>query len=454
MYNQDNIKIQFFGAAGTVTGSKHLLTLGEHHILIDCGLFQGEFEEEWNDELLPVSAKDIDIILLTHAHLDHTGYLPVMVKQGFKGKILGTVPTLQVTEIILEDCAKIAEEANRQAKKRTGKKTFDKESEKWRYNQLEVVNTVNHFSAVELNSWFPIFDDVSIRFRYVGHIIGATFIEIQYNDKTIVFSGDIGRENDLLLFPPEKPEKADLLVIESTYGDRLHINNAEEELATYIKAAAAKNGTIIIPSFAVERYQLLLYKLWQMRNKGLIPKLPIYMDSPMGNSVLEVFRKNGTWHKLSATEIDEMCEAVKLIDDIEDTYKVIDNKSSKIVIAGSGMVNGGRVLTYLEYYIENPDTTILLVGFQGKGTNGRLLYEGAKELTIHGENYKVNAAVKFVNGLSSHADQKELIKWMSDLQKMPEKIFLVHAEPEAAIALKEQLETHYKVQVEIAQRDM
>lgn len=459
MYQLDNISLQFCGAAGTVTGSRHLLRLGIHTILIDCGLFQGKNEKQLNTLPLAVAAKDVDCILLTHAHLDHTGNLPFLVKKGFKGNIYGTSPTLQITEIILSDSAKIQEEEYRQAEERSHnrKHNYKKHDPSQEepislpdYLMDDVLDTVKQFVPVTSEEWFPLFDDVAIRFRYNGHIIGASFIEIKYDGKQIVFSGDIGRENDILLFHPNKPEHADILVIESTYGNRLHPDNAQQQLADCINESAAAQGTIIIPSFAVERTQMLMYMLWEMKQQALIPNLPVYMDSPMGKNVLEIFHHNKGWHKLLPDECTLMCKSIHLIQSIKETFEVIDNKQPKIIIAGSGMVTGGRVLTYLQFYIENPSTRILLAGFQAKGTNGRLLQEGVKEIQIRGKMYKVNATIKMLEGLSGHADQEELLNWMNALQNKPEKIFIVHGEPEAAEALKNKIKELYDMEAEVA----
>lgn len=459
MYQSDNIALEFCGAAGTVTGSRHLLRLGNHTILIDCGLFQGENENQLNALPLPVAAEDVDCILLTHAHLDHTGNLPSMVKQGFKGKIYGTSPTLQITEIILSDSAKIQEEEYRQAKERSHNRKHNHKKHNYSqeesislpdYTMDDVFDTVKQFASVTSEEWFQLFDDVAIRFRYNGHIIGASFIEIKYNNKQIVFSGDIGREHDILLFHPNKPEHADILVIESTYGNRLHPDNVQQQLADCINESEINQATIIIPSFAVERTQMLMYMLWKMKQDELIPDLPVYMDSPMGKDVLEIFHHNKGWHKLPPDECSLMCHSIHRIQSIKETFEVIDDKQSKIIIAGSGMVTGGRVLTYLQYYIENPSTIILLAGFQAKGTNGRLLQEGAAEIMIRGKMFKVKARVKIIEGLSGHADQKELLNWMSALQNKPEKIFIVHGEPEAAECLKNKIKEVYNMEATVA----
>lgn len=457
MESQNNVQIQFLGAAGTVTGSKHLLTLGSHKILIDCGLFQGEDEKLLNARPLGVNPADIDCVLLTHAHLDHTGYLPSLVKQGFSGSIYGTVPTLEIAEIILEDSAKIAEEEEKRFSNKkkgrpgsSGKRERMSSAGNQTYNMKEAELTVRRFSPIEQGEWIALYTDVNIRFRYSGHIIGATFIEIRYEGKWIVFSGDIGREDDFLLYPPQKPEHADILVIESTYGDRTHPDDAKDQLAASIKEAALRNGTVIIPSFAVERMQLLMYLLWQMKVANSIPDLPVYVDSPMGKNVLEVFQSNSEWHKLPPDQCAKMCDSIKINKNIEETYATIDNKRPKIIIAGSGMVTGGRVLTYLQYYIQNPSTTILLVGFQANGTNGRLLQEGAKELLIRENLCEVKATVKTINGLSGHADQTELLGWMSNLKEKPKNIYIVHGEPEASQVLKGKIEEQYGITAEIA----
>ncbi|MFL5752947.1 MAG: MBL fold metallo-hydrolase RNA specificity domain-containing protein [Bacteroidia bacterium] len=435
------LTISFLGATGTVTGSKFLIEAGENKILVDCGLFQGLKElRQRNWDKLPFDVPSLSCVLLTHGHLDHSGYLPLLVKQGFNGKIFATRPTIEIAKLILSDSAQIQEEDAERAN------TFHYSRHKPAkplYTLREAEKVFPLFSPTPLDQWIELFPEILFRFRYNGHIIGSAFIELKINNRLIVFSGDVGRRNDPLLLAPEKPERADVLIIESTYGNRVHAADTEQLLADAINKAAEKNGTIIIPGFAVERSQSLMYYLWKLRNEKRIPLLPVYMDSPMGSSVLGIFQRNLLWHKLSAEECVQMCKDIKIIREVKETEALIADKSPKIIIAASGMVSGGRVLTYLEHYLGRQDATILLAGYQGEGTRGRALLEGAKELKIHGKLWPVKAAVALIEGLSAHADAEELISWMSALDPQPENIFIVHGEKEAAEELKARLKIAY-----------
>lgn len=438
---KNNIKIQFLGAVENVTGSKYLIQTNDKNILVDCGMFQGLKKLRLlNWEPLPFNVSTIDIVLLTHGHLDHTGYLPRLVKAGFVGPIWGTAPTLEIAKIILEDSAKIQEE---DAARANAKGYSKHKPAQPLYDLKDVEKTLPYFNPQPLDRWIEISEGISCRFNYNSHIIGATFIELKIGDKTIVFSGDIGRDNDLLMYPPQKPETADILIIESTYGDRPHPNHSEKQLEDIINTAAKMNGTIIVPGFAVERIQMLMYLLWQLKKKGKIPAIPIYMDSPMGRNVLDIFHHNTSWHKLPADQCTEMCRDIKLIKTMQETVKLATDKSAKIVIAGSGMASGGRVLTYFQQFLGNPSATVLLVGYQAEGTRGRQLLEGAKEVKLYGKYYVVKAKIENIEGLSAHADQKGLIDWMSQLKKKPEKIFIVHGEPQSADALRVKIKDVY-----------
>jgi len=437
----NKINIQFLGAVGTVTGSKYLVQANEKKILIDCGLFQGLKELRlMNWDRLPIDPATIDLVLLTHGHLDHTGYLPRLVKDGFQGKIIGTSPTLEIAKIILEDSAKIQEE---DANRANAKGYTKHKPAKPLYDLKDVEKTVPLFIPHELDKWIQLSKDISCRFKYNGHILGATFIELKVFDKLFVFSGDIGRSNDLLLYPPQKPTEANILLIESTYGDRQHINDPEEKLIKILNTAAQKGGPIIIPGFAVERIQMLMYLIWKLRKEGKITNIPVYMDSPMGRNVLDIFHHHKEWHKLSIEDCNEMCKDIRLIQTIEETENLIRNKGSKIVIAGSGMASGGRVLRYFQEFIGNSSATILLAGYQAEGTRGRQLLEGATEVKLYGKYYKVNAKIANIDGLSAHADQNGLIEWMSELKKKPEQIFIVHGEAQAADAFRVKIKDVY-----------
>ncbi len=427
----NKIQLHFLGGAGTVTGSKYLIDALGKKIMIDCGLFQGLKKlRNLNWDYPPINPAEIDVVLLTHAHLDHTGYLPKLVKSGFKGSIWGTAPTIEIAEIILRDSAKINEEAAEHANKEGYSKHKPAEP---LYNLKDVEKTVQHFKIIQSKEWIPLYEGIKVRFQYNGHILGATFIEIDIDGKRMVFSGDIGREKDLLLSPPKRPQKADILFVESTYGDRLHpTEDLEGKIQDIVHDTWKDGGTLIIPSFSVERTQTLMYLFWQLRKKGKMPEIPIFMDSPMGAKVLDVFHHNSNWHKLTKDECTEMCEYIHTVESFGETWEIIDNKQPKIIIAGSGMVSGGRVLTYLTKYIDKPTTRVLLVGYQAEGTRGRQLQEGIHEVKIYGKYYPVKAKILTVQGLSGHADQRELLDWMSEIKNTPERVFIVHGEPHSA----------------------
>jgi metallo-beta-lactamase family protein len=441
-------KINFLGASGVVTGSKFLIETSELNILIDCGMFQGlkELRElNWSD--LPVNVGSIDVVLLTHGHLDHVGYLPRLVKQGFKGKIIGTAPTLAIAEIILKDSAKIHEEEAEKA----NKEKYTKHNPALPfYTVREAEETLKLFKMEVVDEWLTLSEHISYRFQYNGHIIGATFIELDINGKRFVFSGDIGRSDDYLLNNPKTPEWADFLFIESTYGNKLHPEEDVEGILTAIIIETIhKKGNLIIPSFAVERLQTLMYILWQLYKKHKIPNIPVFIDSPMGNNVLEVFKRFPKWHKLSSEEYKAMCNHINIIQSYRETWETIDDKRSKIVIAGSGMVTGGRVLTYLQQLIDEPSTTVLLVGYQAEGTRGRQLLDGVHEIRFFGKYYPVNATIKSIESLSAHGDQADLLNWMSSIKNIPEKVYLVHGEPTALDAFRLKIQDTYKWNVSI-----
>ncbi|MBI3519920.1 MAG: MBL fold metallo-hydrolase [Bacteroidetes bacterium] len=447
MKKQNNIKIQFLGAVGTVTGSKYLIQTSEKNILIDCGLFQGLKKLRLlNWDKLPFNVSNIDLVLLTHGHLDHVGYLPKLVKDGFKGKIYGTEPTNEIAKIILQDSAKIQEEDA----ERANEKGYSKHKKaKPLYTLKDVDKTLPYFSSLPLNEWVKLSGSISFRYRYNSHIIGSTFIELKIGNKLFIFSGDIGRDDDLLMYPSEKPESADILFIESTYGNRIHPKNAEEKLSDIVNNSIKNGGTIIIPSFAVERTQMLMYMLWQLKLKKKIPNVPIYMDSPMGRNVLEIFHHHPDWHRLPLDKCNEMCKDIRKIETVQETLKIASSKETKIVIAGSGMASGGRVLTYFEKYIGDPKATILLVGYQAEGTRGRQLLEGVQEIKLLGKYFTVKAKVENIEGLSAHADQTGLINWMSHIKSKPKRVFVVHGEPQSADALRVKIKDVYGWNCEI-----
>ncbi len=444
----NTVKIQFLGASGTVTGSKFYLETSELNLLVDCGMFQGLKElRQFNWMPLPIDVSKIDVVLLTHGHLDHTGYLPRLVKEGFKGKILGTLPTLRITEIILKDSAKIHEEEAEKA----NKEGYSKHKPALPFYTVEdAKKAIDLFESIEKDEWVSISPSIKFRCKYNGHIIGATFIELDIFEKRFVFSGDVGRQEDLLLSPPESPKWADYLFMESTYGNKNHPGeDVEGLLIKLVRKTITERGNLIIPSFAVERLQSLMYQLWLLYKKNKIPNIPIFIDSPMGNNVLSVFEQFPQWHKLSLKEYHAMCEHVTIISSYKETWETIDDPRPKIVIAGSGMVTGGRVLTYLKQLIDVASTTVLIVGYQAEGTRGRRLLEGAHELKLFGKYYPVKAEIVHLESLSAHADQSELMHWLTKIKNVPEQVFLVHGEPTALDAFRSKITDEFSWHVHI-----
>lgn len=436
------MKVTFIGGAGTVTGSKTLIESKGIRILIDCGLFQGiKPLRELNWGPLPVLPSTIDFVLLTHGHLDHCGWLPRLVNQGFKGKIYCTSPTVAITKLILLDSAKIQEE---EANKANDGKYSKHETAEPLYTVEQAEKVFPLFRVIKINEPIPLDAEIEAVFTNAGHILGACTIAVTLENKTLVFSGDIGRDDDLLMFSPIKPKKADYVFLESTYGNRLHPHSdTKAELEMYINNTINVGGTVIIPSFAVERAQVIMYLLWQLKQERKIPDVPYIIDSPMGISALNIFRDNPKWHKLSPDECNKVSEMFILVSDYQETNEIILDPRPKVVVAASGMITGGRVLSYLQHYIVIPETTIIMVGYQAEGTRGRKLLEGSKDIKIYGQYYPVKAKILEIQGLSAHGDQKDLLNWLSELENKPIKVFLVHGENQPADELRIKIQEKY-----------
>ncbi|MFT7252490.1 MAG: metallo-beta-lactamase family protein, partial [Flavobacterium sp.] len=347
----------------------------------------------------------------------------------------------QISKLILLDSAKIQEEEA----ERANKENYSKHNPaKPLYTVKDAEKVIPFFRVVDKDLEVKLTDDISFKFFYASHIIGACSIELHIDDKILVFSGDIGQDDDVLLYPPVKPKKADFVFMESTYGNRLHPkDDVMFELEQIINNTFQKGGNVVIPSFAVERAQTVMYLLWQLKEQKRIPNMPYIIDTPMGISVLDVFLENTKWHKLNPYQCEEMCKMFTMISSYKDTIETIYNENPKVIIAASGMITGGRVLSYLERYIVDEKNTVLLVGYQAEGTRGRKLLEGAKEIKFYGKYYPVNANVLLVEGLSAHGDQKDLINWLSELENKPQKVFLVHGENAAADELRIKLNETY-----------
>ncbi|MDP2059072.1 MAG: MBL fold metallo-hydrolase [Flavobacteriaceae bacterium] len=444
------MKLTFFGGAGTVTGSKILLETGHKKILIDCGLFQGLKElrlKNWDS--LPMDINELDTVFLTHAHLDHCGYLPVLVKNGFSGKIYCTPATKDLTKIILLDSAKIQEEDARRANLHK----YTKHSlAKPLYEVKDAEAVFSHFETFETAVWHALDDEIQFKFLNSGHILGSVFVLLKVKGKTILFSGDIGRKIPIILHPFEYVDHADYLVVESTYGNRLHESvSIQHELLKHIEHTFKKGGVLMIPTFSVERAQEIIYLLSILNRNGLLPKISIYLDSPMGVNATEVYFSYPEAHQLSREDIERMSATVQLVSDVDASKAVVNDDAPKIVLAGSGMITGGRILHYFAKYISDAKNSVLIVGYQAEGTRGRALLSGDKELKFFGAYHKIGAEIFKINAFSGHADQSELLDWLRHFKKPPELTFINHGEPHQSQAFKTKIRTELDWKCTVAQ---
>lgn len=446
--NKTGIKLRFLGGAETVTGSKILVETSNKKVLVDCGLFQGLKElRQLNWSSLPIDPREIDVLLLTHAHLDHCGYIPVLVKNGFKGEIHCTDATAELTEIILTDSAKIQEEDA----ERANRKNYSSHAKaKPLYTLEDAKNSFSHFVRHNYEEWVILDNDIKFQLLNAGHILGSAMIEMEILDQTILFSGDIGRKDPMLLYPKKKVKHADYIVLESTYGDRLHEEtDVKKELETIISETYNRGGILMIPSFAVERTQELIYLIYQLKEEGKLPNVPVYLDSPMGVRSTLVFDRFPEIQDIPKYDADHMFGAIKYISSSEESKSIVANKKPKIVLAGSGMLEGGRILHYLSNHGQNPKNTLLFVGYQAVGTRGRDLQEGNKKIKFFGEYKEMNCQIKTISSMSGHADRQEMMDWLKHFDKAPKKVFLNHGEPHQSGAFKKHIEKELKWNVHI-----
>ncbi|GFZ93846.1 MBL fold metallo-hydrolase RNA specificity domain-containing protein [Nesterenkonia alkaliphila] len=429
------LRLTSLGGAGTVTGSKHLLERDGDRILIDCGLFQGQKNlRELNWKPLPVEASSIDAVILTHAHLDYCGYLPRLVREGFTGPIISTKATRDVAELILKDSAWLQEQdaafLNRIKKSKHSPALP-------LYDSRDAQRALDAFITYPFDQPFETPNGATVRFRRAGHILGAATVDIRWDTRRIVFSGDLGRYDDPVMIDPEPVPEADYVVIESTYGDRLHqTTRAVDALADVVERTSRRGGTVLIPSFAVGRAQTLLYYLWSLRQSGRLPQVPMYLDSPMAINASDLLHAHPDDHRLDPQTCDAVGRIATYTRDPEDSKRISRSSAPKIVISASGMATGGRILHHLKAFGPDRRHTILLAGYQAAGTRGRALLEGAQEIKIHGDWIPITAEVANLPGLSAHADADELLRWLSGFRRAPEKVFIVHGEPQAAETLR------------------
>ncbi len=432
------MKITFLGAAGTVTGSKYLLEYNNAKILIDCGLFQGLKELRQRNWQNHIDAKNIDAIILTHAHLDHSGYIPLLVKNGFRGRIYCSHATKALCEILLPDSGYLQEEdaylANHYnySKHKPALPLYDLKDAK---------KSLEYFTPLDFESELKLKGGLSFTFSPVGHILGASFIYLKTEKGTILFSGDVGRFNDPIMKTPSKIKDADYLVVESTYGDRLHSEtDPEDELESIINSTIKGGGTVVIPAFAVGRAQNILYYIHKLKTENRISKnIPVYLDSPMAINATQIFHKFRNEHKLNEKECMEVCTTATYLKTADQSKSLNDSTTPSIIISASGMATGGRVLHHLARLAPDNKNSIVFAGFQAKGTRGDRLTSGEKELKIHGEIILVRARVHNLSNVSAHADYSEMLEWLSDIKAKPKTIFITHGETKAAESLKQKI---------------
>lgn len=432
----DNVELSFLGAAGTVTGSRHLLQHGDQRILFDCGLFQGLKQlrlRNWAD--FPVPPSSIQAVVLSHAHLDHSGYLPRLVREGFKGSIYATPATIDLCRLLLADSAHIQESdadfANRH-------KLSSHTPALPLYTMKDAERVMKHFKALPYGKSVQIADGATLTLHQAGHILGASIVELNWHDRRIVYSGDLGRYNDPVMMDPQPIEHADYLLLESTYGDRHHSEMPPEDaLADIIDRTVRRGGTLVIPSFAVGRAQLLLYMLYQLKQQKRLPRnLPIYLDSPMASSAVDIYHDHVHEQRLSPSQCQAACSVAQYINSVEESKALDASPMPKIIISASGMATGGRVLHHLKRYAPDPRSSVLFAGYQAAGTRGAKMLNGAPTIKIHGEYVPVNAELDNLSMLSAHADADEIMRWLSHFHKAPRHTFLVHGEAEAADTLR------------------
>lgn len=423
------------GGAQTVTGSKHLIETEDGRLLVDCGLFQGlKSLREKNWEPFATPPGTIDAIVLTHAHLDHSGYLPRLVREGYRGRVICSAATEALSEVILKDSAHLQEQdaefANRHG--------FSKHRPALPlYTVEDAERALKRFDATPFHAETALPGGPGLTLRRAGHILGAATAEIRWGGLKVVFSGDLGRYDDPLMPDPEPVEEADYLVVESTYGDRLHDPaDPTEALGEVVERTFARGGVVLIPAFAVGRAQLVLYHLWRLKTAGRLGLAPIYLDSPMAIEASELQLRFKADQKLDAPTAKAVARVAEYVRDVEGSKTITASNGPKIIIAGSGMATGGRILHHIKAFGPDHRNTILFSGYQAVGTRGASLMSGAREVKMHGQWIPIRAEVANLSMLSAHADAKDILRWLSGFKRPPRRTFIVHGEPAASEALR------------------
>lgn len=432
------MRLQFLGGTGTVTGSKYLLEAGGLRILVDCGLFQGwKMLRLRNRAPLPVDPASIDAVVLTHAHLDHSGYLPLLVRDGFGGPVYCTAGTAELCGVLLPDSGRLQEEEATYANRR-GFSRHDPALPL--YTEADADACLRRLRPSEFERDLPLGRGVGLRLRPAGHILGAAMAEISFGGRRIVFSGDLGRPRDPVMKPPSSPGRADWLLVESTYGNRRHdTEDAQAQLGRIIRRTVAQSGVVLIPTFAVGRAQSLLYLIHRLSAEGEIPQVPVYLNSPMALDATEIFVRHQGEHRLDRAQCEAMCRSATAVQSAEESKALNRRHGPMIILAASGMATGGRVLHHLKAFAPDPRNAIVFSGYQAGGTRGAAILGGARQVRIHGEDVPVRAGVECLSNLSAHADADEILDWLRGFVAPPRQTFVVHGEPDAADALRRRI---------------
>lgn len=431
--------ITFLGAAGTVTGSKYLVTSGSYNVLVDCGLFQGfKHLRLRNWAPLPIDPRQLDAVVLTHAHIDHSGYLPLLVKNGFAGHVYCTKATRDLCAILLPDSRRLQEEEAEYA----NKLGYSKHKPALPlYTEDDATRALRHLYSIDVAEEIALGGGLMLRLERSGHILGSAFVLLGHDDAVLLFSGDLGRPHDPMMVPPSPMRAADYLVLESTYGDRLHAAaDPRQAIAQVILRTVERGGVIIVPAFAVGRTQLLLYYIHLLTAAGAIPDIPVFLNSPMAVHVTRLFYAYRQEHRLTASEYEALSSVAHIVNSVEESKALNRRGGPMLIISASGMATGGRVLHHLKAFAPDPRNTILFIGFQAPGTRGWSMVNGAEAVKIHGAYVPVRAEVVLLDHLSAHADAAEILEWLGHFEVPPRQTFLTHGEPAAADALRHRIE--------------
>lgn len=444
------MKLRFLGGVGTVTGSRYLLSDDRHRLLVDCGMYQGvKTLRRRNWAPFPVDPSTIDAVVLTHAHIDHSGYLPALVKNGFHGKIYCTKATHELCKVLLPDAGFLQEE---DAKYAFRKKFSKHEKPEPLFTEKDAWEALKHFESLHYHETFEPVKGFEVQFTPAGHILGSSCVHVHHtgDDRTVVFSGDLGRQNDILMRPPEPINKADVLICESTYGDRLHGEvDPESDLTEIITKTAGRGGIVLMPAFAVGRAQMLLYLVHKLMGEHKIPKLPVYLNSPMAIKATEIFCKHHKEHKLSAAQCELMDDKTEFVRTVDESIELNNVRFPCIIISASGMASGGRVLHHLKTLLPNPRNSVVFAGFQAPGTRGDALVNGADDVKIHGEYWPVKAEIHNIDSLSAHGDYAEILEWLGQGKLTPEKVYITHGEQLASDIMRKRVCEQFGWDVEV-----